>query len=511
MGSKEQGIVHNQEISTIIRGAGIAFSGTIIGTGLKYFFELLIARQLGPQLFGIFFIGFSLYKILERLSTFGLHSGVLRYVSIYLANKDLKRVKGTIIISIKTVLFISLFIVTLIIVFSNKISTIIFQEIKLTKILYIFAVAVIFTAITEILVHTTLAFKTTKYKVIIRMLFEPGLRILLTVIAIILGIELIGVTAIFTISIILGTGLAVVFLVKLFPEILNKNIKPIFETRAIFGFSWPLFFVGFFNLIIFQVNILFLGAFRESHEVGVYGAAFRSAFLIPIILESFNMIFAPIISELFIKSELKKLESLFKIVTKWIFAIGFPLFLLLVFNSNQILALWGKDYIRGANCLIILCVGQIVNCSVGSVGYMITMIGRSKLNLYNVIGILCLNIVLNLILTPKYGIVGAALSASISLILLNLVRLLEVYWILKIHPYKKEFLKPLGAGVLSLLFVYFGMSLVHIKANSLLIPFINVLIFVIVYVLLLYLFGFEEEDMMIINKIKGKLLNYSAE
>jgi len=509
MGSKEQGIVHNREISTIIKGAGIAFIGTIIGTGLKFFFELLIARQLGPQLFGIFLLGFSFYKILERLSTFGLHSGVLRYVSIYLANKDLKRVKGTIIISIKTVLFISLFIVTLIIVLSNKISTVIFQEIKLTKVLYIFAVAVIFTAITEILVHATLAFKTTKYKVITRMLFEPGIRILLAVIAIILGIELIGVTAIFTISIILGTGLAVVFLVKLFPEILNKNIKPIFETRAILSFSWPLFFVGFLNLIIFQVNILILGSYRESHEVGIYGAAFRTAFLIPIILESFNMIFAPIISELFIKSELKKLESLFKIVTKWIFAISFPIFLFMMFNSNHILALWGKEYIIGRNCLIILCVGQIVNCSVGSVGYMITMIGRSKLNLYNVIGVLFLNVVLSLILIPKYGIIGAALSASISLILLNSLRLLEVYWILKIHPYKKDFLKPLGAGVLSLMFVYFGISAIHLEARSLFVLFIVALTFIITYIIVLYFFGYEEEDLIIFNKIKSKYLRFS--
>jgi O-antigen/teichoic acid export membrane protein len=492
----------NIEISTIAKGAGIVYFGTFLGIGLKYVFELLVARNLGPRLFGIFFLGFSIFKILERISTVGLHNGVLRYVSIFRSIGDTARIKGTILLSLKIVMAFGLLIFILIALFSPQISTDVFDKPELSSILPLFAAVVVFSVITEIFVYSTLAFQITKYKVLVRMIFEPGARILLVLVTFLLGWKLLGAVYAFCISIIAGMGLAFLCLSRQFPAFNQSRLRPIYETKDILKFSWPLFFVGFFNIALVQINTLLLGYFRESAEIGIYGAAFRTAFLIPIGLESFNTIFAPIISDLYEKKELRKLESLFKIATKWIFTISLPLSLYLVFYAKPILQIWGKDYADGSICLVILAVGQLINCSVGSVGYMITMIGRSKINLANMSGILIMNIVLNLLLIPRYGIIGAAISVTASLALINIIRLVEVMIILKIHPYRWDFFKPLLAGGVTA-FVAYIIKSVDLDFQNYLISLVSGLfVFLLVYAGSLLFLGIEKEDKYILEKVK---------
>jgi O-antigen/teichoic acid export membrane protein len=365
-----------------------------------------------------------------------------------------------------------------------------------------FAAVMIFSVVTEIFIFSTLAFQTTKYKTAIRMIFEPGMRILLVIFAFLIGLNLLGAVYAFGLSLIAGMCVAYLSLSKLFPAFNQTSVKPIYETKDILRFSWPLFFVGFFNIALIQINTLLLGYFREAPEVGIYGAAFRTAFLIPISLESINAIFAPIISELYINKDFKKLKNLFKITTKWIFTISFPLFLFLVYFAEPILRIWGKDYTKGTICLIILCIGQLINSAVGSVGYMITMIGRSKINLANISGILVLNVFLNLILIPRYGIVGAAISVTASLVLINIVRLIEVFVILKTHPYRWDFLKPLIAGGVTISLVY-GAKLLDLNfINSLLSLVLGFIMFVVIYSGILLLLGMEEEDKFVLEKVK---------
>jgi O-antigen/teichoic acid export membrane protein len=505
MGIQNNSKVHALEVTTIAKGAGIVFIGTIIGTGLKYLFELIVARNLGPNLFGIFFLGFTIFKILEKVSTVGLHNGVLRYVSLFRGIKDEQKIKGTILLSLKIVLITGVSIALLMIIFSSTISSNLFHNIDLSSILKIFGIMVIFTALTEILIYSTQAFQIMKYKVLVRMIYEPGVRILLLIIFFILGLKLFGAVFAFLISIITGTFLAFYYLKKIFPSILIKKISATYETKNILNFSWPLFVAGFFNLIIIHINTLMLGHFRTSQEVGLYGAAQRTSFLIPVILESFNAIFAPIIADFYNRKELEKLENLFKIVTKWIFTISFPVFLIIVFFAKEILNLWGKEYTTGAIYLIVICFAQLINCSVGSVGYMIMMTGRTKINLLNTIIIFAMTITLNLFLIPKYGVLGAALSLAIAIGTVNIIRLIEVYLILRIHPYRIDFLKPLGAGIISFILLFIiSKYLLHIY-RPLIFLFVGSLLFIITYALIVSLLGIGKEDRIILEKIRAKL------
>jgi O-antigen/teichoic acid export membrane protein len=495
----------HSEITLIAKGAGIVFSGTILGTGLRYLFEIIAARNLGTELFGLFFLGLAVLKISEVLSTLGLHRGVLRFIAIYQGIKDDRRTKGTIIFSLKASLFIGLVLSAAIIFLSKFLALNIFHKTDLASVLRFFAFAVPFTAVTTIFVFSTQGFKIMKYRVYVREIFEPLSRLAILFIVLTLGWKLFGAIFAFVVSISGGTFLAFHFLRNLFPELANRSIKPIFESRKIMEFSWPLLLAEFFGLIIIWLNILMIGFFRTAHEVGIYSASHRTAILGQIVLISFNAIFSPIIADLYNKNETRKLDSLFKIVTKWIFSLSIPICLLMVLCASKIMNLFGKNFTEAAFCLIVLSLAQLINSLFGSSGFLIMMSGRSKLNLINNIAVVTLNIGLNCILIPQHGIVGAAFSLFISVLFINLIMLLEVYLIFRLHPFRRDLLKPLFAGGISFLALTFIRRYLTVISNNLLSIIIVSSIFIIIYFVILYVLKIEEEDKVILKRIKFKL------
>jgi len=496
---------YTPEITTIARGAGFGFVGIVIGTGLRYILQIIITRNLGAELFGLFFLGFAIFKVAGIIAEMGLPNGIIRYVSIFQGSKDKSRVKGIITLSIKLALIAGVTIGIIIFFLSEIISIRLFHEPELIPVLKYFAIIIPFTTITTVLVFSIQGFKIIKYKIFIRELFEPILRIVLVATIFILGWKLFGVIFSYLFSTILGTIIAFYYLKKVFPEIIKKNIVPIYESKKLLQFSWPLLFAYFTGFLILWTDTLMVGYFRTSYDVGIYSVAQRTALIEGLVISAFNSIFAPIISDLYNRKELIKLKTLFKMVAKWIFTFSFPIFLLIILLAKPILSVFGEEFINGASCLIILSFSWLVNFGVGPVGIMIPMIGKPKLKLINSTSVLLINIILNLILIPKFGILGAAIATATAISLISIINLFEIYFIMRIHPYRIDFLKPLISGLVSLLILFLLINFVFEIYNKFILIGITSLIFFGIYSLILYLLGIGKDDKIILKKFKEKI------
>lgn len=501
----ENTLVLSQEIGTIAKGAGIAFLGIVTGSGLRYVFQIVIAKNLGVELFGLFFLGFAIFKVLSIISELGLPNGIIRYVSIYRGVNDTERTKGIIVLSLKSALVAGATVGIILFVLSGVFSIHFLDKRELVSVLKFFAVILPFSTVTTILVFSTQGFKIIKYKMYVREFLEPLFRIIFVVFVFSLGMKLQGVLSAYLCVAVLSIIIAYYYLKKIFPEIADKNVPSIYETKRLFGFSWPLLFVNFIGNLLLWTDTLMLGLFMAPAEIGIYGVAQRTALLCCVFVTSFNSIFAPIIADLYSRKNMNDLEKLYKTVTKWIFSITLPLSLLIIFFAEPILTLFGSDFVAGTKCLILLSIGWLIHSSTGPVGQVISMTGRSKLNLLNATGVLVLNIVLNLILIPKYGILGAAAATALSLNLANIIAVLEVYFILRMHPYRLDFIKPLIAGGLSsiVLLLY---KMYTISTHHELLIYIRIFAFLAVYGIVLILFKIEKEDKLVLDKIRTKLL-----
>jgi len=124
--------------------------------------------------------------------------------------------------------------------------------------------------------------------------------------------------------------------------------------------------------------------------------------------------------------------------------------------------------------------------------------------MFNSLGVCFINIVLNYLLIPVYGIVGAAIASGASIIIYVLVILMEVYVLLKIHPYNRNFIKITLFG----LFVYglfITLEYTVLDLSGLQRILISVPLFLSVFAWLIYRWGTDENDIFIFDTFKKYL------
>ena len=109
------------------------------------------------------------------------------------------------------------------------------------------------------------------------------------------------------------------------------------------------------------------------------------------------------------------------------FFLTIPILILILFFSEFILRLFGEQFILGSLCLNILIAGQLINVLCGSVGYILNMTEYQNIFKWIIVFTVIMNVVLNIVLIPLYGIFGAAVASMISLILWNMISCIYIY------------------------------------------------------------------------------------
>ncbi|NND62131.1 MAG: oligosaccharide flippase family protein, partial [Flavobacteriaceae bacterium] len=185
--------------------------------------------------------------------------------------------------------------------------------------------------------------------------------------------------------------------------------------------SYPMALSAVSFFLMQSVDIILLGKFEQFNTVAYYGVAVKLATTGTLAILSVNVILAPKIAEFF---ELKRFDDLSKILkrgTRLMVLISLPVLGILAVFSPFVLGLFGNDYKIATEALRILLLGQVINALCGTVGIYMNMTGKQrKLNVILIIG-LVINIVLNYIFIPKYGMVGAASATAISMVIWKII------------------------------------------------------------------------------------------
>jgi O-antigen/teichoic acid export membrane protein len=192
-----------------------------------------------------------------------------------------------------------------------------------------------------------------------------------------------------------------------------------------------------------------------------------------------------------------------------VFSLVLPTFLIMLLFSEQILnILWGGQYTQASIALSILACGYLIDAMVGRVGSFLNSTGHTKYILYNNVAALTLNLVLNIVLIPIYGIIGAAIATATSTILTNVLMFAEVWRKENVISIPSvSILKTTLTGLLSLLPVI-GLDTVLFLNTPywFLIPagLIYGLSYVTMYILILGLGNEEKEVLERLGEISGR-------
>src|SRR3989344_861656 len=475
------------------KGAVIVFFGMLLSKALAYLYVALVAR-LGSSEYGLLSLGISIVSFISIFSLLGLNTGIIRYISYYNGKQDDRRIKGTILSSLRLSLPVSLVLMILLFLYSEKISILIFHSSELIPILKLFSLTLPFMSLSDIFLGVMIGFQKINYKVLVKEVIEGVIRLVLTFAVIYLGYNLLGTAVVYLISFMMTAFLSFYLLQKKVFPFFKTKVIPIFFTKELFVFSFPFIFAGVLTLIIKWTDVFMIGFFRTTSEVGVYNVALPTANLLVIVPTSLMALFMPIITEFYSKGKIKDIVTLSRINSKWIFFLNFPIFLLIfLFSKNILEIMFGSEYVTGNTALLILTVGYMVFSLVHIPNAILIMMKKTKLIFYISLISAVVNVILNYYLIPKFGIIGGSIATSFSLVLIFVLIFISCYKLTKIQPLKLNYFKSVASGIISLFIIY---SLVYFIGDISFIIFVLLSIaFLIIYSVLVYLLkGLDEED-----------------
>jgi O-antigen/teichoic acid export membrane protein len=120
-----------------------------------------------------------------------------------------------------------------------------------------------------------------------------------------------------------------------------------------------------------------------------------------------------------------------------------------VLFGRQILSLWGDRFEDAWLVLVLLAAAQLVNVATGTAGTVLIMGARQKVELANSIIALLLGLVLDVLLIPRLGILGAAVGAGASMTVVNALRVIQIQRLWKANPINAKYVKPFVAGLVA--------------------------------------------------------------
>jgi O-antigen/teichoic acid export membrane protein len=131
------------------------------------------------------------------------------------------------------------------------------------------------------------------------------------------------------------------------------------------------------------------------------------------------------------------------------------------------------------------------------------MSGHNVLNMFDTVGVLLLNVALNIVLIPIFGIAGAAWAWSIALIAYGAVRLVQVrYWVLRSTPISvRTFQTFLSGGIATVVALIAASSFGdHVR-----VALVGGGLALLAYAAALRFFGLDHEDRLLLEPLTSRL------
>lgn len=508
--------VMDSEVSGAAGSAAIVGVGTLLGNIIKFGGSFLIQRGFGAGPFGLYSLCLSVVMLVSSIFDLGLDDAMVRYISIYRGKGQPNLLRGLVIFCTALAGCAGLLGALLVWFLAPDIAGIKHSPGALPLLQLMIPFIPLF-CMQSVWSAGLQGFKAFKWRVLSQRMIMPSMMFVLLVVDLLFFrfVFLSGVVLALLASTIVGVIVSLFFLMKMLRRIDNTAAEQ-YELREWLSFASPNFLTSIVDTVLESTDTLLLAFFALSNvAIGQYSAAIKFSIIIALPLQSLNVMFTPTIAELYSKGEIQKLKAMFKIVTKWTITFSLPIFWIAVLFSASLLGLSdhnGHDYSDAWPLLIAFAMGAIINTGTGSVGYMLLMTGHQKLSFLNSLAAVFMNVVLGVILTPRYGAMGTAIATGAAICVVNLMRLLQVRLILKMQPYSRDTLKPILAGIISAAITGSFLSLVHtarltfilfhvvnVSADLSLIP-----VFLATYILLLFLFKVDAEDQIVLDVLKKK-------
>jgi len=384
--------------------------------------RLVVARNATPGVFGSVVLFLSMLNVVSIVSIMGLNRGVVKYVS-GADSRDERN--GFITISLVVPIVVGGVCGLVLALGAEPIAATFLDSNVLLPL--VIGATIPFYGATQILASTLRGTMNTRLYILYYKIVVPSLKVVAAGLALFISTTALGI------STALGLGFAVMALIGLVilwhldwsPRILSNRRK----IRSLFKYSIPLLFAASIYRLLTHFDRFAIGYYFDTSAVGVYEVALAIGGLLAVFNKSFGFLLFPKVSELASENDLREVNAIYQQTTKLIVLFTTPAFLIVLHRPDVLIALFGEAYelSRIAPVLSIIALGILIPAIVGPTSEALLGLGRSNAVLmYNVVAVV-VNIVLNIVLIPILGLIGAAIALLAGYGSMNFLKAADLY------------------------------------------------------------------------------------
>jgi len=395
-----------------LHGAGMILGMGVLAAVMAYALRVLLARGLGPHAYGLFSSVFTFVMFFLFFRDLGMPQAMIKYIAEFEAKKDLGKISSVLLTVFSFEITGSLLLGGTILISAEKLSTYYFHEPVAAKLLHILALYIVGSVFFTFPKDALLGFQKTTLFAIGDFLKNSAV-FLLVFLFLKKGLGVYAPVYAYVIVCFLLFAFYTPFLIRRFPIHKYKLTELNGTTKKVFSFSIMVFATAAGSKIISYIDTLMLTYFRSFGEVGIYNAILPTALMFLYLGKSIASAGFPISSELWAKQDLNRLQKGMELLHKYILVLAVPVLgMVFVFSPFLIRILFGEEYLPGVAAFQVLLLGVL--CFIVAIvnNNFISATGKpgvvTKIILIAATG----NILLNALLIPHLGILGAAIATT---------------------------------------------------------------------------------------------------
>ncbi len=447
-------------MSNIARNSGIvlllSFSATLIG----YFLRLFLARSLTVADYGLFYAVLAFIGFFAFVRDLGLCTALAKFIPEFFVKADLGKIKASILFVAAVQISLGMLVMIPVMVFSDTIALYLgtpAAALPMRIIALSFLVSIIMTLLQTVMQGLG------------RMsyfgLVEPlRLSVVFAVTASLVSLGVVGAAYGYLIASVTVAVVLFLLLVKSFPFFATKTEMNSTLNKKLMMFGLPVFVAGIGSMLINYMDTLILAFFRSLYEVGLYQSALPTSQLLWFFIGGISSVLLPAISGLWAEGRKDTISDGMAILAKLLFMLVMPFAIIFVAFPEIILRImFGESYISAAASLQVLSIGALFYTFYIMYATILLGVGkpRSYTKLWFVVG--GSSIVLNLILVPALGILGAAISTAVSYMIGLSVGIYLARKSIESKLFSRDIAKAFAGGIFVLLLIFVMKSVLNLE------------------------------------------------
>lgn len=388
-----------------------AFISIATASLAHFILRIVLGRELGPEGLGVYTLAFTIYLFGMQFAAFGIGSALTKYVAEFLEDKVAIRnyVSSGMTSSIITggLMGVVLFLLAPYIAISF------FHVPELEPLIQLTAVCYPFIAIQKAVLGTLNGFR--------RMNLYALLNIIQNVTVVAVSITLVLLFEMGVMGAVIGFVGPTILVSALCPVLIHDCIgldASLWDTAALRATTVFGFYVVLGNSISFlntQVDSIMIGYYLNPAEVGIYAVAVLLAQTLTLIPSAVQRVTAPVTATLYGKGDIGAIRKIISSTMKKAFLVSAATALVIVIFGQFFISLFfTAEFLPAYVPLLVLLVGHTIFAPFMAIGSTLASIGKVNVpfRIHSICGVL--NVVLNILLIPLFGIAGAAASTTVT-------------------------------------------------------------------------------------------------